>query len=273
MNEETISPGQQAHIFRNIYREILTRGKTHSPRGLKTLEIENFSFTLPPYVRFTNFRSRKMNLDYIKKEILWYLKGELTDLSICEHAKIWQNIIVDGALNSNYGHYIFKTGGMDWVVEELSRDKDSRRAVIPILGAYHLKSSTKDVPCTYAISFRIRDNKLNISVRLRSNDAIFGVTNDLPAFSLFQEIALCYLQQTYPELKCGEYHHGADSFHVYERHFDMLKKLAAYNPVDPYKEVYCPRISSIKEIEFLRKGEFGFVPQEYLLTHWLLDNS
>ena len=75
--------------FRRIYRAV-SKGKVLSPRGMKVVEAEDFCYVLPPYVRFPNFLSRKLNLDYVKTEFLWYLRGEKRDLSILSHAQLWK---------------------------------------------------------------------------------------------------------------------------------------------------------------------------------------
>jgi thymidylate synthase len=266
------NPKVYVQHLRGIYQQVKNEGKTCAPRGQKIIEIENFGVTLPPYLRFANFQSRKFSLGYVKREFLWYLRGNLADLSIGEHAKLWNSLVVDGKLNSNYGYYMFKRGGVDWVVDELTRDRDSRRAVFTILDHTHAKVETKDFPCTYGMGFRIRDNRLNATVRMRSCDAIWGFCNDLPAFSLVQEMVLKYLQRVYPGLEMGTYHHSADSFHVYERHFSLLDALAARTP-DKFSVILCPQMSSADEVDFLRTGDFSTIPESFKFAKWLWDTQ
>lgn len=246
-------------------------GKEAAPRGQNVLECENFRYVLPPYVRFANFEARKLNISYIKKEFLWYLKGDRFDSSIGQHAKMWQGLVNDdGSLNSNYGQYIFGEQNLfDKALETLTADKDSRRASIMILNNEHLFSNTKDVPCTYALNFRIRENSLHMTVHMRSQDAIFGMGNDAPAFSFIHEMMFHSLKEVYPELEYGEYLHHADSFHIYERHFEMLKKILTS---DVYAAVECPRISGADEVRFLRKLQFESIPESYKFTQWLTNN-
>jgi thymidylate synthase len=254
--------------FRRIYHDLKTAGKLVKPRGQLVLEIENYSYSLSPFVRFQNFSSRKMNLQYIKDEFLWYLKGDKFDTSIAEKAKMWKNLVNDdGSINSNYGFYIFTNKQFDNVIKTLSSDKDSRRASMVILNDGHLLSTTPDVPCTYAISFRVRDDALNMSVRMRSQDAIYGMTNDAPAFSFIHEMVFNALRAVYPMLRLGVYHHTADSFHVYERHFDMFEKLATD---DEYVPIDCPRIAGPDEVSFLRKLDFSSIPEHFAFSRWLL---
>jgi thymidylate synthase len=239
-------------LLQDIYLQVRRRGRFSSPRGLKILEVENFSYELPPFVRFTNFEPRKFNLDYLKREFLWYLRGDLFDTSISNFASTWKHIIVDGKLNSNYGFYVFrrnKFGGLKWCIEELTRDPDSRRACITILDHTHLDAKEKDVPCTGYLNFRIRENKLNMSVRMRSQDCLFGLSNDLPCFSFMQEILYRFLASRFEGLEMGSYHHTADSFHVYERHFEMLDKLC--DPAVEFTPIECPRIMDENEAVYL----------------------
>ena len=260
--------------FIKIYNDVYF-GHYVKPRGELIVELENYSYELKPYVRFQNFESRKLNVDYIKTEFLWYLKGDRFDSSICDHAKIWKSVInKDGSINSNYGQYIFgKSNQFDTVVNLLKNDKDSRRASIMILNNDHLKSDTNDVPCTYSINFRIRNNKLNMSVHMRSQDAIYGMGNDAPAFSFIHEMMLNALRRYYPDLEHGNYFHSADSFHVYERHFQMLDKLRSNN--DYYEIVNCPKISGPDEVDYLRSlsTQISRPPSGFQFTNWLLSKE
>lgn len=239
-----------------------------SPRGQLIKEIENYSYKLPSMVRFPNFACRNYKVEYVKKEIIWYLKGDRFDLSICDHAKIWRDIVNDdGSLNSNYGQYIFgKMNQFDNVVKILSVDKDSRRASIMILNQEHLSSTTNDIPCTYAINFRIRNNFLNMSVTMRSQDAIFGFGNDCPTFSIIFEMMYNALKEYYPTLNQGFYFHHCDSFHIYERHFKMLDKILKG---DEFTLIDCPKISGPEEVKFLRKLDFSKIPNHFKFTTWL----
>lgn len=280
-----------ATTFLSIYRDLVKYGNRVSPRGQESIEIENYTYDLPPYVRFTNFECRGFNLAYVKKEFLWYLKGDRFDISIADSAKMWGGLINrDGSINSNYGQYIFRNSNtispnnsqvasqFDNVINQLRNDKDSRRASIAILSKDHLLSDTNDVPCTYSLNFRIRDNKLNMTVRMRSQDSVYGMANDAPAFSFTHEMVLNALREFYPDLEYGNYHHSADSFHVYQRHFAMLEKITGYDiyaresvaQADQYTEVECPKISGPQEVKFLIAGKFEKVPTEFKFTSWLL---
>jgi len=257
------------NIFRAIFTDLYYFGKECSPRGLKIIEIENFHYKLPPYVRFSSFESRKFNLDYLKREMSWYLKGDKFDISIGEHAKMWKDLVTDsGEIYSNYGQYIFgEQNQFDRVVKTLKEDKESRRATIVILNSKQLSETVKDYPCTYSINFHVRENKLNMIVNMRSQDCYFGMGNDAPCFSIVHEMMFVTLKEEYPELEYGTYFHNADSFHIYERHFESLEKIV--NKEDLYQYIDVPHISGKAEVDFLRKLDYSNIPEQYKFTKWL----
>lgn len=242
-----------AIAFRLIFQNLTEFGQLVKPRGLLVREVENYSYLLAPYVRFCNFANRKLNLNYIKREFLWYLTGNKFDQSILDHASMWKSLVnTDGSINSNYGQYWFGSDytsskhshQLGYVVQTLIDDKDSRRASMMVLQPKHLLMETNDYPCTYTLNFRIRCDHLNMSVHMRSQDAIFGMGNDAPCFSFVHEMVYMLLADQYPGLQLGSYHHIADSFHVYERHFAMVNQIVKG---DEYIPVDCPRISSSVE--------------------------
>jgi len=273
-----------ATSFLTPLKMLARSGLEFSPRGQKTIELENFSYVLPPYVRFCNFEVRKFKLDYVKKEFLWYLRGDRYDTSITEFAGMWKSLIQpDGGINSNYGQYIFsgECNQFQRVIDILKSDKDSRRATISILQPGHVLTDTTDQPCTYSLRFSIRNNMLGMSVRMRSQDAIFGMGNDAPCFSFIHEMVQVALTEFYPDLVLGEYYHSADSFHVYERHFEMLENLTGIDIVgEPnrkvsksvrpsYQTILCPKISSPEEVKFLLNITEN-IPDSFEFTKWLV---
>jgi thymidylate synthase len=232
--------------FLHAYRDIVARGKLVKPRGEAILEIENATLVFEPHDSIvSSFKDRNLKLQYCKQEFLWYLRGDRFDDEIEKYSSAWAKIRQkDGGYNSNYGQYMFgDSGQFVYVVETLLRDRDSRRACMVLLNAYHLYHENTDTVCTYSLSFRIRENKLNMTVNMRSNDVIFGTTNDVFCFGLIHRMVLCYLQMAaYPFLELGNYAHRVDSLHVYERHWEMIGRLTAQGMKNHY-DVPIPQIT------------------------------
>lgn len=269
------------NTFLRIYRDLHNYGTEVRPRGEKIVEIENYQATFQPFERFSSFGARGFNVGYCIREFLWYLRGDRYDDSIAEYATMWKKLKdVDGGYNSNYGQYMFgDENQVQWVVEELMRDKDSRRAAMVLLQNNHLRANNVDVVCTYGLSFRIRENCLNMSVSMRSNDAIFGLTNDAFCFSMIHEYVWQALRAAgYSDLLMGTYTHKVDSLHVYERHYEMLDQLVEEG-MNGFTHMSMPVTYDIGEFAFMldaigptrAQWERIKAAPQYATTRWMYD--
>lgn len=216
---------------------------TSHPRGTTTKEILNYNITLvDPRNRVITFADRNTSTKYLLGEFIWYLSAQNTVDAITPYAKFWDNITnPDGTVNSNYGHRLFgehqstlvpakykgSQGQSQWmnVVEILSKDKESRQAIVNIHVPQDRWAGNKDVPCTLALQFFIREERLHLITSMRSNDIILGFTNDVFQFTMLQEALMLQLREKYPSLELGNYYHNAGSMHIYERHFPMAENI------------------------------------------------
>ncbi len=259
--------------FLQIYRDVKSHGQLSEPRGQKILEIENYMVNFDSSDPCTSFKARKFNLRYAKDEFIWYLGADRFDKSISEKAGTWKTLLdVDGGYNSNYGVYIFGQKQFDWCFDELSRDKDSRRAIIMLAHKDQVRIDNPDHICTYSISFRIRQNKLNMSIRMRSWDAIFGMTNDIFAFSIVHLMMFAKLRDMYPELRLGKYNHVADSIHIYERHWPMLDQLIA-DGINGWERIWVPVFSDGLEVDQIINSKGKRIVNESIFSAWLLGSD
>lgn len=209
----------------------LLNADEYGPRGYKTKELLNTSFTLiDPTKSFVTLNERNLSVSYIVGELLWYLMGKNDLTFISQFSKFWEKITDDGITsNSAYGYIIknkFNFDQLEYVVETLKQDKDSRRAIIVINTPFYNQINSKDIPCTMNLQFIIRDNKLNMYTNMRSNDFNFGLPYDIIYFTTLQEMVYNKLKNTYYKLALGTYNHHSISTHVYERDYNMLKKIA-----------------------------------------------
>ena len=175
-------------------------------------EIEN------PLDNLITDKNRDWSLTYAFAEWQWYLSADRSIYKLKELygsvPKIWQNIADEnGLVNSNYGAYWFGNNQYDKVVDILKKDPESRRASLSIYNADNIDQYEKDTPCTYAINFTILNNKLNMTVMMRSNDLWFGFCNDQYCFSKVQEKMCKDL-----DVEVGTYFHFVNNLHIYNRH-------------------------------------------------------
>ena len=211
---------------------------TVSPRGHETREAVSVLIEITdPRQRVIEHPARRFSLRYAVAEWLWYQRSSNRLDEIAHYAKFWESVSDDGeAVNSAYGyrltgrHPAAPVNQWQYVVDELTRDRASRRAVALIALPADMTAPTKDFPCTLVLQFMIRGNQLHVSVHMRSNDLVWGFTNDVFAFTMMQEYLLAQLQGVYPELTLGRYWHYAGSLHAYDRHFGMLEEVSANPP-------------------------------------------
>lgn len=209
--------------------------------GVKTVEIMNMTACLDPLQPIITYPGRKTPEDYCQKELEWYLSQDLSVDMIGEYAKIWKNVAskTDNQVNSNYGWCIFSEANgnqYDNCLAELKKNPESRRAMMiytrPSMHKDHCRDGMSDFICTNNVQCFIRNNMLYYLVYMRSNDAIFGWTNDHFWHCWVYTKLLKDLQEAYPDLTaCRDgLYWNAGSFHVYERHFNMLDKICTYKP-------------------------------------------
>ena len=118
--------------------------------------------------------------------------------------------------NWEYTYHERMAEQIPFIIRELRRDPYSRRAVVDVRRVSDI--SLDDPPCLQHIHFMIRNGKLNMTVLFRSNDACKATFMNAYALTCLQgEIA--------KELgvEVGTYTHIANSFHAYERDWELLE--------------------------------------------------
>jgi thymidylate synthase len=163
---------------------------------------------------------RKFNNQYAEYEFNWYLSKNRSVENIKQKAKIWDTMHNgDNIVNSNYGWQWSRNNQLDYVISELERDNNSRRAVLTIYDGKEHDQYKYDTPCTLSIVFCIQDDKLCMTVTMRSNDLVFGFCNDQYCFSKLQQMVALRLKK-----EVGWYYHFAQNLHIYEKHFKLHER-------------------------------------------------
>ena len=166
---------------------------------------------------------RKMPIRYAIGELLWYDSRNNTAKAIEPFSKFWSLIAEeDGTVNSNYGYCIHDKWDFDqweFVKDILKKDPSSRQAIIHIKEPRDLRvNPTKDVNCTIALQFLIRNGMLHLITTMRSNDVWLGLPYDVFNFTCMQIRMAMELG-----LNIGMYYHNAGSLHLYKKDVDKLE--------------------------------------------------
>lgn len=205
----------------DLVKHVLEHGKEVAPRGQKTREIEDAIIRIDDVYNVLPMGVGRGTVPGIGAvEACQLLSGtSFPDLVIAVGPQFANYTEDNGMFHGAYGPRTY--GQYDVIIERLKEDPSSRQAVVTIWNPqYDLQHSKKDYPCTVLHQFRIRDNKLNMSVYMRSNDVWLGAAYDFFQFTRVQ-IAMAWVLGIAP----GTYAHHVGSLHIYEQHYDAADKL------------------------------------------------
>lgn len=230
-NERALYP-----YYKQLLRKIESGDVITDKSGVRVAEIIAPRIVFDPRQKFFDFVGRKSPRKYIEKEDVWYMSHELK-IDMVGDVTIWQNVSDDNnEINSNYGNLVFSRNNFSQfsnVVKTLTSHKESRQGIIiytrPSIHYEWNSLGASDFICTNTQQFLIRDEKLYCVTSMRSNDIIFGTTNDVYWFHVVIEKMYEKLKEVYPNLEYGEHIFIPNSLHAYERHFDKIKEVVEEN--------------------------------------------
>jgi thymidylate synthase len=239
--------GQESKVnYPELLKSILYYGKEVSPRNRTVRELVKVQLTIPPdcnIYAWPGIRPIEKIESYLWEELAWYMSGNRLAKHIAKFAGLWEKIKnSDGTLNSNYGFLVFYNATahpslgrvthtpFEWARRALINDQDSRQAIITYnTGGFNFDGND-DYICTQHQSFLIRNNTLHCFVALRSSDAIFGLTFNMPWWSLVQQQLWLSLRNYYPDLKIGHIEVDIYSAHIYAHHFELVREMTSKKP-------------------------------------------
>ena len=137
---------------------------------------------------------------------------------------------------------------LDIIIERLKNDPTDRRCVLQMWDPVNdLNRKGVDVPCNTSIYFKIRNNRLLMTVCCRSNDIIWGTFGaNIVHMSMLQE----YVARAI-DVEIGEYTQVSDSFHAYTKVFDeMHSRLEESDVFDYYSMKHFENPYSNKSINY-----------------------
>ncbi|PPJ36400.1 methyltransferase [Nocardia nova] len=212
-------------LFASACRQLLRSGATVSPRGMATTEVVGAHLHLRnPRRRLVDLPPvRLLNPAFAVAETMWILSGS-DDPWIFKFNRNLAQYTDDGRLQGAYGPRMRRWHGridqLDRVRDLLTRDRDSRQAVIQLFDPARDTRGHRDVPCTLNYRFFIRDDRLHMHTTMRSQDLWLGFGYDIFATTILQELLAGWLG-----VELGEYHHFVDSLHLYDKHIGRADEI------------------------------------------------
>jgi thymidylate synthase len=215
------------------YGEIISPSNITLNRSFATKELTNVQLKID---NFSSLLIDKNEVTYLTEEMKWY----------CDHVDISnkQNInkklkdmafeLLDGVVNragpnSNYGEMCLRLKNhigitqLDWIIEKLTKDSSSRQAIAFYNSPNYQYYSNQDFVCTLTQMFNIKDDKLNTTVNIRSNDLMMCFRFDSIWYRSFQQIVCNRLQKIYPQLQLGYLFCNIFSAHYYLKDEEKVK--------------------------------------------------
>ena len=214
-------------ILRKLYDELMRSTDTFEASKGKGQDLLAQKVVLKdPRARISATATRGKLISALA-EFCWYMAGSADLGFIRFYIRNYPPAEKSGSIEEAYGPRLLGTGQfghsfnqIERVIARLGQKPDTRRAAIAILGPSDLAPNQQEAPCTVALQFIRRRERLHLVAMMRSNDAYLGFPHDVFCFTMIQELVARSLG-----IQLGEYHHFATSLHLYE---DDQKRVAAY---------------------------------------------
>ena len=175
------SPFSIDWAWRFTLSRVLAGGRSIAPRGKQILELDHHTLCVSMEYPVLICPERKISYKFMAAEALWILSGSNKLEDIAKYNQRMAEFSDDGCvLAGAYGPRIVSQ--IAYVVGKLAEDTDTRQATLVIWQA--APAPSKDIPCTVAMDFKIREGKLNCHVFMRSSDIWLGVPYDVFSFSM-----------------------------------------------------------------------------------------
>lgn len=217
-----LSKTQSRFTYLPWLQKLVDYGESVEVRGHKTLELLNTVTEITePQHHCILLPSRRWNPFLALSEALWILAGRDDVAALVPYNQHIVDYSDDGvSLYGAYGKRIYDQ--IDPIIERLKKDPNDRRAVLQIWdnagptysnNPWHedLWTHSKDPPCNTQVMFKLRQNKLHMTVINRSNDLHFGLfAVNLPTFGILQSYIAARLG-----VNMGIQTHFSNSLHIY----------------------------------------------------------
>ncbi len=193
-----------------------------------------------PLERVLCFPERDANPFFHFMEALWMLSGRNDVEWISRYNQSMRKYSDDGiTFRGAYGHrwrQAFEEDQLPTLIDLLKTNPDTRRAVLQMWDCskdlWADEAVTVDVPCNISAFFRIRNNKLDMTITNRSNDIIWGTYGaNVVHFSFLLEYMAAKIG-----IPVGTYTQISNDFHAYADVLEKYKGLAIHAP-DPMRTV------------------------------------
>ncbi len=221
--------------YLDLLRHVLEHGSEKSDRtDTGTRSVFGWQMRFDLEAGFPLVTTKKLHLRSIVHELLWFLRGETNIAYLKEYkVRIWDEWADEaGELGPVYGKQWRRWAGADgieidqikWVVEEIRRNPDSRRLIVPAWNVAELPRMAL-MPCHTLFQFYVVDGKLSCQLYQRSGDIFLGVPFNIASYAL-----LTHMVAQACGLGVGDFVHTLGDAHLYSNHYGQAAEQLTREP-------------------------------------------
>ncbi len=221
--------------YLDLLEHVLHNGAVKSDRtGTGTRSVFGYQMRFDLGEGFPLLTTKRVHWKSVVHELLWFLRGDTNIAYLREHGVgIWNEWAdPDGELGPVYGRQWRAWGAADgtvvdqmqWLVDEIARNPDSRRLVVSAWNVAELPAMALQ-PCHALFQFYVAPpagngarRKLSCQLYQRSADVFLGVPFNIASYAL-----LTHLVAQVCDLDVGDFVHTFGDVHLYSNHVEQAE--------------------------------------------------
>jgi thymidylate synthase len=221
--------------YHDLLKRVLAEGVVKTDRtGTGTRSVFGHQMRFDLSKGFPLVTTKKLHLRSIIHELLWFIAGETNIDYLRKNAvTIWDEWADEGGeLGPVYGKqwrsWATPDGGtvdqIQWVINEIKRNPDSRRLVVSAWNPADLEKMALP-PCHCLFQFYVAEGRLSCQLYQRSADIFLGVPFNIASYAL-----LTHMMAQVTGLKVGDFVHTFGDAHIYSNHLEQTELLLSREP-------------------------------------------
>ncbi|HSC52585.1 MAG TPA: thymidylate synthase [Phnomibacter sp.] len=241
--------------YLDLLKHIMDTGTDKSDRtGTGTRSVFGYQMRFNLADGFPLVTTKKVHLRSIIHELLWFIKGETNIAYLKENGvSIWDEWAdANGNLGPVYGKQWRSWEGangqtidqLNWVVNEIKRNPDSRRLIVSAWNVADLPQMAL-MPCHNMFQFYVANGKLSCQLYQRSADVFLGVPFNIASYAL-----LTLMMAQVCDLQPGDFVHSFGDVHLYSNHFEQANLQMSRTPFALPQMKINPDVKSIFDFAF-----------------------
>ncbi|MFY0542511.1 thymidylate synthase [Brevibacillus sp. H7] len=222
--------------YLDLLKHVLANGVRKEDRtGTGTISVFGYQMRFDLSDGFPLLTTKKLHTRSIVHELLWFLSGSTNIRYLQENGvRIWNEWADEnGELGPVYGKQWRSFSGPDgktvdqiqWVVEEIKRNPDSRRLVVSAWNPTEIDQMALP-PCHCLFQFYVANGKLSCQLYQRSGDIFLGIPFNIASYAL-----LTHMVAHVTGLKPGEFVHTIGDAHLYLNHLEQVNEQLTREPL------------------------------------------